>query len=56
MIVDLFFSFCKYDQTKQGIQSHIMQHIISTKLNGHHIVFIEVLVQEHEAYNKLYVS
>jgi len=54
--VDLFLSFCRYDQTDQGIQSHIMQHIISSKMNGHHTLFIEeVLVQKHEAYNKLHV-
>jgi hypothetical protein len=35
---------------------HIMQHIISSELNGHHTLFIELLVQEHEAYNKLHVS
>ncbi|CAM6019588.1 unnamed protein product [Sphagnum balticum] len=49
-------SYAKYDQTDQGIQSHIMQHIISSELNGHHTLFIEeVFVQEHEARNKLHV-
>jgi hypothetical protein len=42
--VDQSLSFCRYDQTNQGIQSHVMQHIISSEVNGEHVLSLKKLL------------
>ncbi|CAK9206157.1 unnamed protein product [Sphagnum troendelagicum] len=47
-------SYAEYDWTNQGIQSHAMQHIISSEVNGDHVLsFEKVIVQEQEVHKKL---
>ncbi len=42
--VDQSLSFCRYDQTNQGIHSHVMQHIISSEVNGDHALSLKKLL------------